>query len=111
MKPTIIVAVILLAGGLVWHKLFSKEARIEAAYQACMRQVGATAESVRIGPPPQAAPPAKAESAAAGIVQGVDQIMQASIHGVGGAMCGTIRSSCGENFQGDFCQTALRQYK
>jgi hypothetical protein len=106
MKPTIIVAVILLAGGLVWHKLFSKEARIEAAYQACMRQVGASAESVRIGPPP-----ANAESAPAGIVQGVDQIMQASVQGVGGAMCGTIRSNCGDNFQGDFCQTALRQYK
>jgi hypothetical protein len=110
MKPTIIVAVILLAGGLVWHKLFSKDARIEAAYQACMRQVGATAESVRIGPP-QATPPARAESATAGIVQGVDQVMQTSIQGVGGAMCGTIRSSCGDNFQGDFCQTALRQYK
>ena len=110
MKPAIIVAVILLAGGLVWHKLFSKEARVDAAYRACMRDVGATTETVRIGSPPAKAP-AKADAPAGGIVQGVDQIMQSSIQGLGGAMCGTIRSSCGDNFDGDFCQSVLRQFK
>lgn len=110
MKPTIIVAIILLAGGLVWHKLFSKEAQIETAYQACMRQVGTTADAVRVGSPGEPAA-AKTAPAAAGIVQGVDQIMQASVHAVGGAMCGSIRTSCAANFQGDFCQASLRQYR
>ena len=110
MRSTIIVAVILLAGGLVWHKLFSKEATIEAAYQACLRQVDATADAARIGAP-RGPSPAKTELAVAANAPGVDQILQGTLPGLGGAMCGSIRTSCADNYAGDVCQAALRRHR
>jgi hypothetical protein len=110
MKATIIVAVILLAGALVWHKLFSPTARIEAAYRACMKEVGAAADAAKIGAPADDAP-ARVQSPVAAATRGIDEIVQGAIHGFGGAACEQVRLRCRDDYGGERCQAALRQYR
>jgi hypothetical protein len=103
MKATIIVAVILLAGGLVWNKLFSKDARIEAAYRACIKDAGAAAAAVTTRSP--------RETTVVVAARGVDELVQGAVRGLGGAACETVRSRCRDDYGGDLCQAALRQYR
>jgi hypothetical protein len=110
MKATIIVAVILLAGALVWNKLFSKDARIEGAYRACVRDVGAAADAVKIGSPRET-PPGRPGTTVATAVHGVDEVVQGTVRNLGGATCETVRSRCRDDYGGDLCQAALRQYR
>ena len=118
MKATIIVVVLGLAGFLVWQKLFSPTARIERAYQTCLKDAATAGEKMKSdlaakAPPGKAGDPdADASRAMAeAMTQGMSQVMQGMVQGLSGAMCGAMKNACLSDFDGGMCQSALGRYK
>ena len=52
MKAILIVAIIAVLGYLVWERHFARSGRIESAYNACMKQFGASTRSGKAGTAP-----------------------------------------------------------
>ena len=118
MKATILVVVLGLAGFLGWQKLFSPSARIERAYQTCLRDAATAGEKMQSdlaakAPPGKAGDPGTAVSSAMAeaMTQGMSQVMQGMVQGLSGAVCGAMKNACLSDFDGGMCQGALGRYK
>jgi hypothetical protein len=113
-KPAAIVIVLVLAGLLVWNQLYSRSARIETAYKACMKQVGAADEQTKAAIDKDAATRKSGDPAAAmvdGLAKGLGRAMSSMVQGMGSAMCGAVRDTCHRDFDGALCRAALAQYR
>jgi len=106
-KPVLIALVVVVVAWLVWERHFSRDARIESAYRACMKELGAEEK----GNGAAKAPPAAGDDAAAAIAKGVTDALTSLKQGVGGAMCGAVRDACVRDFDGSICQAALARYR
>ena len=88
MKTFLVVAVIAVAGLFAWKKLWSKDARVESAYQNCMAKMGNTSVRIDINAP---LPPGASDYIAAGEQSGA-------------AVCESLRKSCRADFNSKPCE-------
>jgi hypothetical protein len=105
----IIVVVVAVAGlsYFLWNHYFSRTARIERAYVACIDRLNAGMS--------KATPPVTAQTpggdASAALAKGMGDAMTSMVRGMtsamGGAMCSVIRDTCRQDFDGPVCQAAL----
>jgi hypothetical protein len=105
MKWIAVAAVVAIVGFLVWQREFSREARIERAYAACMKQFGGTPEAKA---PPSVPPDATfAES----LGKAMQDLVKGVTSGMSAAVCGGLRDACRADFDGAVCQNALAGFK
>jgi hypothetical protein len=90
-KTFVTVAVIVVAGLFAWKKLWSNDARIESAYQACMTKIGKGTVTIDIKSP---LPPGASDYIGAGEQSGA-------------AVCESLRKFCRSDFNSKPCE-ALR---
>jgi len=94
------------AGAIVWQTQFSREAQIERAYDACIRQFG--------GPAPRQASAGTANASATGdgaplgesIGKAMEDLVRGVTAGMSGAVCGAVREACRADFDGAVCRNA-----
>jgi hypothetical protein len=108
MTALIVAALLAAIAYFVWNHYFSRSGKIEIAYNTCMKQIGATADKGR--PDPGDKGPKGNESASA-LTKGLGDALVSIVQGVGGAVCGTIKDSCMQDFNGKVCQAALNRFK
>lgn len=108
MKAVLIVVIVAVLGYLVWERHFSRGARIESAFNACMKELGASTENPK---PDNSAPTQKDSDPAASIAKGVGDALTSMLQGMGGAMCGALKDTCTRDFDGQVCQSALKRYQ
>lgn len=103
------VAAAAVAGAIAWQTTYSREARIEAAYESCMVRFGG-----KSGPGKDADVPAQGDRAG-GAAESVGKAMQDLAKGVtasmSGAVCGALREACRTDFEGVVCQNALAGFR
>jgi hypothetical protein len=108
MKAVLIVVIVAVLGYLVWERHFSHSARIESAFNACMKELGASTEKAR---PDPGTPTQKGSDPGTSISKGVGDALTSMLQGMGGAMCGALKDTCTKDFEGQICQTALKRYQ
>lgn len=108
MKAVLIVVIVAVLGYLVWERHFSRDARIESAFNACMKELGASTESAK---PDTGTSTQKGTDPAASIAKGVGDALTSMLQGMGGAMCGALKDTCTRDFDGPICQSALKRYQ
>ena len=108
MTALLVVALLAAIGYFIWDRYYSQSGRIEIAYHACIRQFGVTADKGK--PDPGDKGPKGNESASA-LARNLSDAMASIVQGVGGAVCGTIKDSCTQDFNGKVCQAALNRFK
>ncbi len=81
------------------------EARIESAYESCIRQFGGSAPAQRPGVAPSrgGSDPTLGES----IGNAMQDLVKGVTAGMSGAVCGAVRAACRADFDGAVCQNAL----
>jgi len=107
MKTALIAAIVVMAGYFAWDRYFSRAGRIETAYNACMKQMGASIDKAgadRNTPTPKGGDPAAA------ISKGMTDALTSLMQGLGTAMCGTLKEACTKDFDSRICQAALKHY-
>lgn len=107
MKAVLIVVIVAVLGYLVWERHFSRSARIASAFNACMKELGASADE----PKDTGTPTQKSGDPATSIAKGVGEALTSMLQGMGGAMCGALKQTCTKDFDGQICQTALKRYQ
>jgi len=107
MKAVLIVVIVAVLGYLVWERHFSRSARIESAFNACMKELGASPEQ----PKDTSTLTQKGSDPAGSIAKGVGDALTSMLQGMGGAMCGALKETCTKDFDGQVCQTALKRYQ
>jgi len=105
MAALLIVAMLAAIGYFFWDHYYSHSGKVEIAYNACMKQFGATADK---GKPDSGA---KGGESALALAKGLDSAVASIVQGVGGAVCGTIKDSCTQDFNGRVCQAALSRFR
>jgi hypothetical protein len=107
-KPLGFVAlgVAIAAGGfIVWKQFLSRDAEINAVYDACIKEIADTGSRVKSG----------IDSTAGSISRGAGDSIGKWLDGVSGGMsdavCGTIRDACTTDFDGRICSTARERYR
>ena len=108
MKAVLIVVIVAVLGYLVWERHFSRDARIESAFNACMKELGASTENAK---PESSAPAQKSGDPATSIAKGAGDALTSMLQGMGGAMCGALKDTCTKDFDGQVCQSALKRYQ
>ena len=103
LKFALVVVVVTIVGYLLWHRPLSQGARIEAAYNACMKDMDAASTKANAQAP-------KGNEPASSVTKAMGDTMVAMLQGMGGAMCGVMKDACTKDFDGQLCQTALRHY-
>ncbi len=102
----VVVAAAAIAGAIVWQTRYSREAQIERAYEACIRQFG--------GPAPRQASAGTANASATGdgaplgesIGKAMEDLVRGVTAGMSGAVCGAVREACRADFDGAVCRNA-----
>jgi hypothetical protein len=112
MRPSVtallFIALLAAIGYFFWDRYYSQSGRIESAYHACIKQFGATADKGK--PEPGDKGPKGSDSASA-LTKSLGDAMASIVQGVGGVVCGTIKDSCTQDFNGKVCQAALNRFK
>ena len=108
LKPVLVVVIVAVLGYLIWERHFSRDARIESAFNACMKELGASAERAK---PDAGAAAQKGSDPATSIAKGVGDALTSMLQGMGGAMCGALKQTCTKDFEGQICQAALKRYQ
>jgi hypothetical protein len=106
MKFLLAVVVLAVVGYVIWDRNFSRTAQIEVAYKACMKQLGAAADKVKAN---AANSSPKHDDAAGALTRGLGDAMTSMMQGFGGAVCGTIKDTCTQDFDHPVCQAALNR--
>jgi hypothetical protein len=108
--PAVLLVVAMLAaiGYFFWDHYYSRSGKVEIAYNACMKQFGGTAEK---GKPDSGDKGANGNEAASALAKGLGDAVASIVQGVGGAVCGTIKDSCTQDFNGKVCQAALSRFR
>ena len=107
MKAALIVVIVAVLGYLVWERHFSRSARIESAFNACMKELGASPDK----PKDTGTTTQKGGDPAGSIGKGVGDALTSMLQGMGGAMCGALKETCTKDFDGQICQAALKRYQ
>jgi hypothetical protein len=108
LKYLLVVGIVAIVGYLIWHQRYSQEARIDTAFNSCMKQFGAKTEpakSAASGKAPEVSDPATA------LAKGLGDAMTSIVQGFGGTVCGAVKDTCAKDFNGPVCQTALDKFK
>ena len=96
---------------IVWQANYSREARIERAYESCIRQFGGAPPASKAG----AAPATSPNDPGAGLAESLGKARQDLVKGVtagmSGAVCGAVREACRSDFDGAVCQNALAGFR
>jgi hypothetical protein len=108
MTALLVIALLVAIGYFVWDHYYSQSGRIEIAYQACIKQFGATADKGKPDPGDQGP---KGSESASSLAKSLGDAMASIVQGVRGAVCGTIKDSCTQDFNGGVCQAALNRFK
>jgi hypothetical protein len=108
MKAVLVVVIVVVLGYLIWERHFSRSARIESAYNACMKELGASTEKTK---PDTGTPTQKGSDPLASIGKSVGDALTSMLQGMGGAMCGALKDTCTKDFEGQICQAALKRYQ
>src|SRR5438046_813009 len=104
MKTIIVVAAVAAASYFVWNHYFSRAAKIERAYAACVSKMEAgmsQAKADLASKVPSGSDPSSA------IAKGMTDAMASMMQGMGGAMCSMIKDTCKQDFNGPVCQAAI----
>ncbi len=108
MKTLLVVAAVVGVSYFLWSHYFSRSARIERAYLACIDKLNGGVNQAR--PLPPAPTPGRSDPSAA-LARGMGDAMTSMVQGMtsamGGAMCGMIKDTCRQDFNGPVCQAAL----
>lgn len=104
MKTLLVVVTVVMLGYLGWDHFFSRAAKIERAYQACMKQINTGMDRAKADVD---AKTANGNDPSAALAKGMSNALTAMMQGMGGAMCGTIKETCNQDFYGPVCQSAL----
>lgn len=98
-----------IVAAIAWQRLYSHEAQIERAYQACIAQFGGTAPAAKS----PAAPAGANESASAADALGkaIQDLARGVTAGMSGAVCGAVRDACHADFDGVVCRNALAGFR
>ena len=103
------VATVAIVAAIVWQTTYSREARIEAAYESCIRQFGGKPEG------PKGSAGSAPNDRAAGMAESLGKAMQDLVKGVtagmSSAVCGAVREACRSDFEGAVCQNALAGFQ
>jgi glucose-6-phosphate dehydrogenase assembly protein OpcA len=114
LRAVALIVLLAAAGYFVWQHFFSKQARIEASYQACMKKVDGAMTQLQTNIDQQL-PMGKPAGAGEAVVQGMGQALGQAATGMvasaGSAMCGIIKDACAKDFDGPVCQAALAESK
>ena len=88
---------------------FSREARIDAAYESCIRQFGGKPEGPKgsAGSPPNGRANGMAES----LGKAMQDLVKGVTAGMSSAVCGAVREACRSDFEGAVCQNALAGFQ
>ena len=105
MAALLVVAMLAAIGYFFWNHYYSQSGRVEIAYNACLKQFGATADKG------QSDSGATGGEAASALAKGLGDAVASIVQGVGGAVCGTIKDSCTQDFNGKVCQAALSRFR
>ena len=94
-----------IVAAIVWQTNYSRDARIERAYESCIRQFGGSAPAQRPGVAPSrgGSDPTLGES----IGNAMQDLVKGVTAGMSGAVCGAVREACRADFDGAVCQNAL----
>ena len=105
MAALLVVAMLAVIGYFFWDHYYSQSGKVEIAYNACLKQFGATSDN---GKPDSGD---KGGEAASALTKGMGDAVASIVQGVGGAVCGTIKDSCTQDFNGNVCQAALSRFR
>ena len=105
MAALLVVAMLAAIGYFFWNHYYSQSGRVDIAYNACLKQFGATADKG------QSDSGATGGEAASALAKGLGDAVASIVQGVGGAVCGTIKDSCTQDFNGNVCQAALSRFR
>jgi len=105
MAALLVVAMLAAIGYFFWNHYYSQSGRVDIAYNACLKQFGATADKG------QSDSGATGGEAASALAKGLGDAVASIVQGVGGAVCGTIKDSCTQDFNGKVCQAALSRFR
>jgi hypothetical protein len=94
MKAAIVVIVLAAVGYYAWSHYFSREAKVERAYQSCVSKMSAGIEK------------AKGSASQSGD-KNMQEAMNSMMQGIGDAMCGMIKEACKQDYNGQVCQAAI----
>jgi hypothetical protein len=108
LKYLLVVAIVAIVGYLVWHQRFSKEAKVDVAFNTCIKQFSVLPDKAKSGGGVKA--PTDNDPAAA-MTKSLGDAMASIMDGVGGAVCGTVKDTCAQDFNGNVCQAALNRFK
>jgi hypothetical protein len=87
MRNALIAIAVIALGYFGWTHYFSRDAKIERAFQSCVSKMNAGVDQ--------------------GKVKSTDEAMASMMKGIGGAMCGMIKEACKQDFNGPVCQAAI----
>jgi len=105
MKTLVVVLVVVVLGYFGWNRYFSRDAKIERAYQACVDKINAGMDKAKAD---MAAQSSSSNNPGDALAKGMaDAMVTALQQGMTGPMCGMIKGACKEDFNGPFCQAAL----
>jgi|SRR5271167_830088 len=107
MKRLVVAIAVLGVSYFLWNHYFSRTARIERAYTACVAKLSAGGLQAT----PHVTTPAAGDDASAALAKGMGDAVTSMVQGMtgamGGAMCGMIRDSCRQDYNGPVCQAGL----
>ena len=109
MKRILIIVSVAVVGYLIWNHYFSRGARIERTYAACVSKVNAGMNETTAGINSNIAGGGNDPSAALAKSMGdaMTSMVQGMAGAMGGATCGLIKETCRQDFDGPICQAAL----
>ena len=104
MKTMLVAAAIVGVSYFLWSHYFSRSARIERAYVVCIDKFNTGINQARPSIPGRSDPSA---ALARGMGDVTTSMVQGMTSAMGGAMCGMIKDTCRQDFNGPVCQAAL----
>jgi hypothetical protein len=107
LKYLLVVAIAAIVGYLIWHQRFSKEAKVDVAFNTCLKQFNPPSPKANA----DGTAPAGGNDAAAALARGMDDAVVALRQGLGSAVCGSVKDTCTQDFNGSVCQAALNRFK
>lgn len=105
----IVVAVVAVVGAIVWQAKYSREARVEAAYESCIRQFGGRHDAPKGSAASEPNGPATVTADSLG--KSMQDLVKGVTAGMSGAVCGAVREACRADFEGAVCQNALAGFQ
>lgn len=103
----VVVAVAIVAA-IAWQRVYSRDAQIERAYEACMAQFGGSATPPKAS---AAAPANEPATTADAIGKAMQDLARGVTAGMSGAVCGAVRDACRADFDGVVCRNAVAGFR